>query len=184
MILPVYTYGNPVLRKIAEPITKGYEGLDQLIKDMYDTMYKSDGVGLAAPQIGKSVRLIVIDASALAEDDKTLMGLKKILINPQMITEEGDEWLFEEGCLSLPGIREEVKRKPDIRIKYLDENFEPHDEEYNGIAARVIQHEYDHLQGTMFVDRLNPLKKRLLKSRLNNIIKGKIEVKYKVIFPQ
>lgn len=182
MILPVYTYGHSVLRKVAEPVTQDYPGLKQIISDMFETMYKSDGVGLAAPQVGKSIRLIVIDASSMADNDKALLGFKKVLINPQIIGEEGEEWSFEEGCLSVPGIREEVKRKSVVRIKYLDENFKSHEETYDGTAARVIQHEYDHLQGTLFVDRLNPLKKRILKSKLNNIVKGKVEVKYKVIF--
>jgi peptide deformylase len=182
MILPVYTYGHSVLRKEAEPISRDYPGLKQIISDMFETMYKSDGVGLAAPQIGKSIRLIVIDAASMGENDKALLDFKKILINPQILGEDGEEWLFEEGCLSLPSIREEVRRKSVVRIKYLDENFKAHEDTFDGTAARVVQHEYDHLQGTLFVDRLNPLKKRILKSKLNNIVKGKVEVKYKVIF--
>lgn len=182
MIFPVYTYGQPILKKVAQEIDENYEGLQELINNMFETMESSDGVGLAAPQIGLSIRLIVIDAAAMAEDEDSLKNFRKVLINPKIISETGVEWAYEEGCLSVPGIREEIKRKPDIHIQYYDENFKLHDEKYDGIKARIIQHEYDHLEGILLVDRLNPLKKRLLKARLNNIIKGNVDVKYKIKF--
>ncbi len=180
MILPVYTYGQPVLKKTAKDIDKNYQDLDKLIENMKDTMNNAEGVGLAAPQIGLSIRLIVIDASAMAEDEKSLEGFKKVLINPKIIEEKGVEWAYTEGCLSVPDIREEIKRKPEIRIQYYDQDFNFFDEEYEGIKARIIQHEYDHLEGKLLVDRINPLRKRLLNSKLKNIIKGKIDVKYKI----
>ncbi len=182
MMLPIYTYGQPVLKKIAKDIDKNYKGLNEIIENMFETMDKSEGVGLAAPQIGLSIRLIVIDATPMAEEEKSLENFKKVLINAQIIEEDGTEWYYKEGCLSVPGIREEIKRKPNIRIQYYDENFKFYDEKYDGIKARIIQHEHDHLEGKLLIDRLNPLKKRLLKSKLNNIIKGNVEVKYKVKF--
>ena len=184
MILPVYTYGNQVLRKKAKDIDKNFENLDTFINNMYDTMYQSDGVGLAAPQIGKSIRLFVIDASPMAEENSELLNFKKVFINAKIIHEEGEEWSFNEGCLSLLGIREDVKRKPKIIIEYLDENFNFHQDTFDGIIARIIQHEYDHLEGILFVDRLGPLKKRLLKSKLNNIIAGKVKISYKIMLPK
>ncbi len=180
MILPVVLYGHPVLRKVAEEIDEDYEGLKELIDNMWQTMYKSDGVGLAAPQIGRSIRLLVIDADPLGEEFPECAGFKKVMINP-IITEFGeDECNESEGCLSLPGIREDVKRPTKIKIEYEDENFELVEEELEGFAARVVQHEYDHLEGKLFVDHLSPLKKRFLKGKLTSITKGKVDVTYKV----
>jgi len=183
MILPIVAYGHPTLRKVAQEITPGYPGLGELIENMFETMYKSDGVGLAAPQVNHSIRLFLIDASHYAEDQPELEGFRKIFINAHIIEESGTEWNFNEGCLSIPEIREDVMRKPRIRIQYHDENFNFHDEVFEGIAARIIQHEYDHLEGTLFVDRINPLRKMLLKRKLNDISTGNIDVAYKMVFP-
>ncbi|MCT4637605.1 MAG: peptide deformylase [Bacteroidales bacterium] len=180
MNYPIYLYGSPVLRKVAADIDKDYNNLFDLIENMWSTMYHSDGVGLAAPQIGKSIRLFVIDATPMADEDPSVEGLKKVFINAHITEREGDKESFNEGCLSIPGIREDVVRPTRIRMKYVDENFEEHDEWFEGIAARVIQHEYDHLDGVMFVDHLNPLKKKLLSGKLKNISKGKVKVDYKV----
>lgn len=179
MILPVYIYGSPVLRKVAEEIGPDYPDLQQFIADMWDTMYYADGVGLAAPQVGKSVRLIVIDAAAIAQDDESAKDFKKVLINPTIIERDGDEVSFNEGCLSVPGLHENVMRQNKVRIKYFDENFVEHDETYEGVVARVIQHEYDHLEGIMFIDRLSALRKKLLKSKLTGMSKGKYNTHYK-----
>lgn len=179
MIYPIVVYGSPLLRRISKEIEKDDPDLPQLIDDMFETMYVSDGVGLAAPQIGKSLRLFVIDGSAMSEDDPSLEGFKKAFINPQIIEESGDKWTFTEGCLSLPNIREDVIRHGHIRITYFDENFKEHDEVYNGVKARIIQHEYDHLEGILFVDKIAPLKRKMLKGRLNDIAKGKAEAAYK-----
>ncbi len=179
MVLPITIIGNPVLRKEAKEITKDYEGLSALISNMFETTYKAEGVGLAAPQVGKSIRLFVIDASPFEEDEPELKDFKKIFINAQIIERSGKEWAFNEGCLSLPSVREDVKRPEKIRITYYDENFEFHDEYYDGMAARIIQHEYDHLEGVLFVDRLKPLKRRILKGKLNSVSKGKFEVGYR-----
>ena len=179
MIYPVVLYGSPILRKISKEIDKDDPGLKKLLEDMWETMYVSDGVGLAAPQIGKSVRLFVIDTTALDEEDPDLNGFKKAFINPKIIEEKGDIFTFTEGCLSLPNIRESVDRPGEIHIQYYDENFKLCDEKYNGVKARVIQHEYDHLQGILFVDKIAPLKKKLLKGKLNDIAKGKANVAYK-----
>ncbi len=180
MNYPIYLYGSPVLRKVAADIDKDYNNLFELIENMWSTMYYSDGVGLAAPQIGKSIRLFVIDATPMADEDPSVEGLKKVFINAHITEREGDKEPFNEGCLSIPGIREDVVRPTRIRMQYVDENFEEHDEWFEGIAARVIQHEYDHLDGVMFVDHLNPLKKKLLSGKLKNITKGKVKVDYKV----
>ncbi len=180
MILPVVVYGHPVLRKVAEEIDEDYDGLQGLIDNMWETMYNSEGIGLAAPQIGKSIRLIVIDANPLSEEFPELTGFKRVFINP-VITEFGEETGNEsEGCLSLPGIREEVNRPTKISIEYEDENFDVHEEVLEGFAARVVQHEYDHVEGKLFVDHLSPLKKRLLKGKLNSISKGKVDVNYRI----
>ena len=179
MIYPIVIYGSPMLRKVAEPIQADYPGLQQLIKDMFDTMHASDGVGLAAPQIGKSIRLFVVDARPWAEEDPRLEHFVKAFINPEIYERFGEEELFNEGCLSVPGIHEDVKRPSKIKIRYLDEHFEPHDEEFDGYAARVIQHEYDHLDGFMFVDRLSPIRKTLLRSKLTAMSKGKYKANYK-----
>lgn len=193
MILPVVAYGDPVLKKEAEEIDKDHEGLATLIEDMWETMYNAHGVGLAAPQIGKSIRLFVIDASPFAKDEngepdtdpkaKGLAGFKKVFINPIIEEEEGEEWAFAEGCLSIPKIREDVYRKEKILITYFDENWNFHEEEYEGYAARIIQHEYDHIEGILFTDYLAPLKKRMLTKKLTNISKGEVEVDYRMKFP-
>jgi len=181
MILPVYVYGHPVLRKVASEITPEYPELKQLIKNMFETMRKADGVGLAAPQIGYSIRLIVIDATATASEEKPdLIDFKKVLINPQIINYEGEEWTYNEGCLSLPEIREDVNRPSKIRVRYFDENFDVFDQEFDGMRARIIQHEYDHIEGKLFVDRLNPIRRRLISGKLKLISKGKITPAYKI----
>jgi len=184
MILPIVAYGDPVLKKEAEEIEEDYPFLGELIENMYETMYKAEGVGLAAPQIGKSIRLFIVDASPFAEDDPTLEGFKKTFINPIIVEEEGDEWAFNEGCLSIPGVRENVNRQPKITIEYMDEDFNLKEEVYEGIAARIIQHEYDHIEGILFTDHISPLKRRLLKGKLNNISKGNVKVSYRMKFPK
>lgn len=187
MILPIIAFGDPVLKKKAVDITKDYPGLSQLIANMFETMKNAKGVGLAAPQIGLSIRLFIIDAAAYVdedeEDEEGLTRFKKVFINAQILEQKGAEWKFNEGCLSIPTIREDVERKPDLRIRYLDENFLPHEETYNGIRARIIQHEYDHIDGILFTDRINPLRKRLLKRKLTDISKGMVDVSYKMKFP-
>jgi peptide deformylase len=184
MVLPIYVYGSPILRKVAEDIDKNYQGLHELISDMFDTMHKSEGVGLAAPQIGKSIRIFVIDASPFEEDEPGLKDFKKVFINAHITERFGDELAFNEGCLSIPSIREEIIRPSKVRIQYYDENWQPHDEVYEGIAARIIQHEYDHLDGILFVDKIPLLKRKLLNSKLMAITKGKVEVAYKIKVPK
>ena len=189
MKLPIVAYGDPVLRKKAEDIDEDYPNLKQLIDDMFETMYAARGVGLAAPQIGLPIRLFVIDASPFAEDDEdgegdpALKDFKKVLINPIMIEEKGEKWAFNEGCLSIPDINEEVIRPSRVVINYLDEDFEEHEVELSGLAARVVQHEYDHIEGKLFVDKLGPLKKTMLKSKLDAISNGMVDVGYKMKFP-
>lgn len=190
MILPIVAYGDPVLKKKAKEIDKDYPKLEELINNMWDTMYNAYGVGLAAPQVGLPIRMFMIDPAPFAEDEELseeekaeLKDLRKVFINPQIIEEDGEEWAFSEGCLSIPEVREDVFRKPDITIEYYDENWEKHTETYSGLAARVIQHEYDHIEGILFTDKLSSLKKRLIKSKLANISKGKINVEYKMRFP-
>ncbi len=184
MILPIVGYGNPVLKKKAGYIDKSYPNLSELIENMWETMYNANGVGLAAPQIGKPIRLFLVDASPFEDEEEELKDFKKVFINAQILEETGEEWLFNEGCLSFPDLREDVFRKPKIRIRYQDENFETCEEEYDGIAARIIQHEYDHIDGIVFVDRISPLKRRLIKNRLTNIIKGVVNPSYKMKFAQ
>ncbi|MEI6173714.1 MAG: peptide deformylase [Bacteroidota bacterium] len=184
MTLPVVAYGHPVLKKVAEEIPSDYPDLKGFIENMWETMYQSDGVGLAAPQVNRSIRLIVIDASAFMEKYPETEFFKKVLINAQIYKEEGEEFSFNEGCLSFPGLREDIVRKPVIHIRYLDENFVEHDERFDGVIARVVQHEYDHIEGIVFVDRIPSLKKMLLKRRLSDISKGNVEVSYKMLFPQ
>ena len=179
MILPMYLYGQPVLRKVAEPIEKDYPELQTLISNMFDTMYQSDGVGLAAPQVGLGIRLAVIDASPLADDDPSLATSKFVLINPKILAFEGDEVSMEEGCLSLPGIHETVTRRDRIHITYMDENWTLHDEIIEGFLARVVQHEYDHLEGHVFTDRISPIRRQLITNKLQNIAKGKANCNYK-----
>ncbi len=179
MIRPVYIYGSPVLRKIAADIDSSYPDFKQLVEDMFETMYHSDGVGLAAPQIGLSIRVIVIDASPMEEDEPALKDFKKVFVNAKIVERFGDKKLFKEGCLSIPNMREEVEREEKIRIQYLDENFKEHDEVFDGYAARIIQHEYDHLEGVLFTDRLSVLRRKLLGGKLNSISKGKFDIDYK-----
>lgn len=180
MVYPVMLYGSPVLRKVSKEIDKNFSGLKTLVEDMFDTMYKADGMGLAAPQIGKSLRLFILDASLLKENDPSLEGFKKVFVNPSITEEDGEELSFNEGCLSIPLIREDVMRKQRIRIQYYDENWNYHDEYYDGVKARIMQHEYDHLNGILFTDKVPPLKKKLLKSKLIEISRGRVEVNYPV----
>lgn len=187
MILPIVAYGHPTLKKKAQNISKDYPNLSELIENMWETMGQSNGVGLAAPQVNLSIRLFVIDATHYLEEEETesdIKTFKKIFINAEITEEEGEEWSFNEGCLSVPEIREDVLRKPNITIRYLDENFVEHTEKYDGVIARIIQHEYDHLEGKLFVDRINSLRRILLKRKLNEITKGIVNVNYKMIFPK
>jgi len=183
MIYPVLVYGNQMLRKRAEEINKDYPNLSQIIEDMWETMYKAEGIGLAAPQIGIPIRLFVIDGEEISDDHPELKGFKKILINAKLLEASGEPVTQVEGCLSLPTIKEEVVRPKRIRITYLDENFEKHDEVYEDQRARVILHEYDHIEGKMFIDYLSPLRKRLLKGKLNSITIGKVKIDYKIKIP-
>jgi len=184
MILPITVYGNPVLRKVCTEITKEDQGIQELIQNMFETMYAADGVGLAAPQIDKAIRLFVIDASPMAEDDPSLEGFKQVFINAKILSEEGNVWSFNEGCLSIPGIREDVNRPEKIHIQYYDENFEFRDEFMDGIKARIVQHEYDHIEGILFTDKIAPIRKRLIKSKLTAMTKGKVEADYKIKLPR
>ncbi len=180
MVYPIYIYGHPVLRKVAQEIPQDFEDLDQFITNMWETMYKSeDGIGLAAPQVGKSLRLFVIDLTALAEDDKSYDGFKKVFINPTITDRKGDDITMEEGCLSVPGLSEKVTRKDTITIKYMDENFVEHEETYSGYKARVVQHEYDHLEGHLYIDHISPLRRQLIKNKLAAMAKGKVYCRYK-----
>lgn len=183
MKYPVTVYGDPVLRNKAKAIDKDYPKLDEIIENMWETMYHSDGVGLAAPQVDLSIRLFVADATAAADEDPELANFKKVFINPEILNREGEEWVMNEGCLSLPEIREEVERPDEVTIRYLDENFVEHTETYKGYAGRIIQHEYDHLEGILFIDHLSPLRKRLLKGKLSNIAKGKVHPHYRIKSP-
>jgi len=193
MILPIRAYGDPVLKKVAKDIEPGHPGLTELIADMFETMYSANGVGLAAPQIGQSIRLFIVDthsgadsddpnAEKAPEDADEEPRLKRVFINPYIVEEDGEEWGFEEGCLSIPNIREEVQRQPKVVLQYQDENFVEHEEEFEGFAARVIQHEHDHLDGVLFIDHLSPLRKRLLGGKLRDIAQGRTDAKYKMRF--
>ena len=196
MILPIVAYGDPVLRKVGEEITKDYPGLQELITNMFDTMHNAMGVGLAAPQVGKAIRLFIIETKPFTEsgegddDDeftteerKQLEHFRKVFINAKILDETGKEWAFNEGCLSIPKIREDVMRKSQVHIQYYDENFNFFDETYEGLIARVIQHEYDHIEGKLFTDRISPLRRRLLQGKLNDISKGKVQIGYRMRFP-
>ena len=193
MILPVIAYGDPVLRAECQEIEEGTD-MTSVLKDMRDTMYQASGVGLAAPQVGKSIRLFIVDASPFAEEEpeneeeaqnfEILKNFKKVFINPIIEEERGKKWAFTEGCLSIPGIREEVMRENIVKISYFDEKWNFHEEEYTGVAARIIQHEYDHIEGILFTDHLNPLKKRMLKRKLTDISKGEVSVTYRMKFPK
>lgn len=184
MVLPIVAYGDPVLRKKGIAIDKNYPQLEKLIDDMFETMEKSKGVGLAAPQINKAIRLFVIDSTKMYDDEEKVKGVREVFINAEMIHELGDEWKYEEGCLSIPNIREDVLRRPKIKIKYLDREFKQHEREFEDMTARVIQHEYDHIEGKLFIDHIKPLKRSLLKGRLEKISKGDVDVNYKMKFPK
>jgi len=191
MILPIVAYGDPVLKKKTSPITVGYPNIKSLILDMYNTMYAANGVGLAAPQIGLSIRLFLVDTKPFSDDDSLsasdrnkLKNFKKTFINPEIIEESGEEWSFNEGCLSIPGIREDVMRKNQIKIRFQDENFVEKTENFEGLIARVIQHEYDHIEGILFTDKVSNFKRRLIKSKLASISKGKVSTDYKMRFPK
>jgi len=191
MKFPILAYGHPNLRKVAKDITPDYPDLQKLIDDMFESMYQSNGVGLAAPQIDKSIRLFVIDAEPfsdlyddMSEEEKARLKGQKVFINAQILEENGKEWDFNEGCLSIPGINEDVTRQEKIKIEYYDRDFNKHVEEIDGILARVIQHEYDHLDGVLFTDHLSSFKKRLLKRKLENITKGKVNIDYRMKFPK
>lgn len=192
MVLPIVVYGDPVLRKIGEEIDKDYPELDKLIKDMYDTMYNANGVGLAAPQIGRAIRLFIVDTRPFAESDeddeddeftpeqkKELKAFNRVFINAKILNESGHEWSFSEGCLSIPKIRENVIRQADIEIEYLDLNFKKHTEKFSGVIARVIQHEYDHIEGKLFTDKVSPFKRKMISGKLSDIASGKITADYK-----
>ena len=192
MILPIVAYGTPVLRQVAKDITPEYPDLAKLIEDMWETMYSSNGVGLAAPQINRDIRLFVIDSHQvfdnLEENERDKYpdgpGTKQVFINAHVTDLNGEEWSYNEGCLSIPKIREDIVRHEEVTIEFVDENFEPHTQTYNGITARIILHEYDHIEGKLFIDYLKPLKRKLLKSKLDDITKGKISVDYKMSFPR
>lgn len=184
MKYPIIAYGDPVLRRKATAIEPDeYPHIKQIIDDMYETMYGARGVGLAAPQVGLSMRLFVIDASVFADEEPDLKGFKKTFINATILEETGEEWPFNEGCLSIPDIREDVYRKPTVKISYYDENWKHHEDTFSGLAARVIQHEYDHIEGKLFTDKLSPLRKRLIEKKLNEISKGMVDVEYRMKFP-
>jgi len=181
MIYPIVVYGNPVLKKRAVDIVEGEIDVLQLASDMYETMEGAEGIGLAAPQIGKSIRMFVIDATKM--EDEEISDFKQIFINPVIVKQVGDEWPFEEGCLSIPEIREDVFRQEKLTIKFFDENWQPQERTYDGLKARIIQHEYDHIEGILFTDHLTPFKKRLLKGKLVSISKGKVLPKYRIKAP-
>jgi len=181
MIYPIVLFGDPVLKRKAQSIEEGAIDLDQLIEDMFETMDAANGVGLAAPQIGMSIRLFVVDTEPIVEDDEE--GVRTAFINPEIVEETGEEWKFEEGCLSIPGVREEVERPETVRIKYQDQDWNWKEIEVDGMLARVIQHEYDHIEGILFTDHISPLKRKLLKKRLENISKGKASADYRVRVP-
>ncbi len=182
MILPIYAYGQPVLKKVGEDITADYPELQTLIANMWETMYNAHGVGLAAPQIGLSIRLFVVDSGPMMDEGKEAEGIKRVFINARKIEETGTPASYEEGCLSIPDIRGDVDRPPVLRLRYLDENFVEHEEVFTGLNARVIQHEYDHIDGVLFVERLKPLKKRLVQRKLENIRKGLADADYRMKF--
>ncbi len=192
MILPIVAYGSPVLRKVCDEITPDYPGLDTLIADMWETMYNSNGVGLAAPQINVPIRLFVMDSEQIFEnqdeDEKgeypDKPGFKGVFINARVIGLNGKEWAYNEGCLSIPKIREDIMRNEELIIEFEDENFNVHTKTFNGISARIILHEYDHIEGKLFIDYLKPLKRKLLKRKLDDISKGKIKVDYRMVFPK
>lgn len=190
MILPIVAYGHPVLRKVGQDIDKNYPELETLIANMWETMYHSNGVGLAAPQVNRPIRLFVIDTIQIVEgfdeEDKRMYPdeapVKQVFVNAHIVAESGEEWAYNEGCLSIPKVREDIKRQAKVRLKYMDEQFNEHEEDFHGITARVILHEYDHIEGKLFIDYLSPLKKRLLKKKLDDITNGKIRTDYRMLF--
>lgn len=191
MILPILAYGHPVLRQVAEDITPDYPNLSKFIADMWDTMYHSNGVGLAAPQVGRPIRIFVLDSEQIfenmkEEEDKEEYpdkpGFKQVFINPHVLGVNGEEWCYNEGCLSIPKIREDIYRSEEVILEYVDENFAPQKRTFNGITARIILHEYDHLEGKLFIDHLKPLKRKLLRGKLDDISKGKVKVDYRMLF--
>jgi peptide deformylase len=192
MILPIVAYGSPVLRKVCDDITPDYPALDKLVADMWETMYNSNGVGLAAPQINKDIRLFVIDSEQIfanKDEDEELdypdaPGYKGVFINAHIAEQQGKEWSYNEGCLSIPKIREDVSRMEQVTLEYEDENFNHHTKTFNGITARIILHEYDHIEGKLFIDHIKPLKRKLLQGKLADIAKGKIKVDYRMLFPK
>lgn len=181
MKLPIYTYGQPVLREIAQDIDMDYLDLEQFVADMWETMYASDGIGLAAPQVGRSIRLLVIDATPMAADFPECKDFKRTMINARIVEESEDLCSEEEGCLSLPTINEKVERPESIKVQYVNEKFEPQEEVLHGFAARVVQHEYDHIEGKLFIDHISPIRKQLIKGRLRNILKGEVRTSYRVV---
>ena len=182
MILPIYAFGQPVLKKVAAPITAEYPELKELLENMWETMYNAQGVGLAAPQIGKSIRLFLVDTDQLEKEDAKEVGIKQVFINAQKIEEAGKPWDYEEGCLSIPNIRGDVKRPAQLKIRFMDENFVEHEKVFSGLNARVIQHEYDHIDGILFTELLKPLKRRRVKRKLENIKKGAVDADYRMKF--
>lgn len=192
MILPVVAYGHPILRKVCPDITPDYPNLNELISNMWETMYHSNGVGLAAPQINHGIRLFIVDSLQIVEgadeedkdDYKDEHPIKQVFINPHIVELAGDDWSYNEGCLSIPKIREDVYRAEEVTLRYVDENFQPHEQTFDGITARVILHEYDHIEGKLFIDHLKPLKRRLLKSKLDDISRGRVKVDYRMLFPK
>jgi peptide deformylase len=194
MILPIVAYGHPVLRKVAHEIDENYPDLAKFIEDMWETMYASNGVGLAAPQVNKDIRLFVMDSAQIfanmderdreEENYPDAPGIKQLFINPYVVEEMGDDWAYNEGCLSIPKIREDIYRAEEVTIEYQDENFHHHTKTFNGITARIILHEYDHIEGKLFIDKISPLKRKLLKRKLDDISRGNINVDYKMLFPK
>ncbi|TAE02493.1 MAG: peptide deformylase [Bacteroidetes bacterium] len=184
MIYPIVAYGDPILRKPAQEISNDFStNLSEIIQNMFETMHHSEGVGLAAPQVGLSLRLFVVDGTSMEEDEAGMKDFVKTFINPTLLEEKGEEWAMTEGCLSIPNIREDVSRKKTLKLRYFDEHWNEHIEEFTGLKARIIQHEYDHLEGVLFIDYLSNLKKRLLQNKLKNISKGKVDTDYKMRFP-
>ena len=191
MILPIVAYGHPSLRKVAVDITPDYPQLDKLIEDMWETMYGSYGVGLAAPQVNKSIRLFIVDTMQMFENMEEeqkkqysdLPGIKQVFINAHLVAADGEEWLYNEGCLSIPKIREDILRHETVTLKFMDEKFESHIQTFTGISGRVILHEYDHIEGKLFIDHLPPIKRKLMKGKLTDISKGNVNVDYKMLFP-
>jgi len=183
MIYPIVVYGDPVLKKRGANIEKDQLDVKQLSDDMFETMEGASGIGLAAPQIGKSIRMFVVDGTPIEDEEEDMSDFRKVFINPEILEEHGDEWGFEEGCLSIPDIREEVDRPEKLKIRYYDENWVEHEEEYDGMKARIIQHEYDHIEGILFTDHLSPFKRKILKGKLTNISKGKVQTSYRIKIP-